>query len=100
MLIILYLIIAAISGLIVGALARLILPGRDPMSIPQTILVGMAGSLAAGLFAYYVLKDRDGAGLLLSLVFATLFVWLIRKSRERSGSQHHARPTGRRGFSV
>ena len=96
--IILYLILAAISGLFVGALARLLLPGRDPMSIFQTILVGMAGSLVAGVFAYYVLKDRDGAGLLLSLAFAILFVWLIRKGRERS--EHRAQPTGRRGFSM
>ena len=88
-----YLLLAALSGLVVGALARLILPGRDPMSILETILVGMAGSLVAGLFAYYVLKDRDGAGLLLSLLFATLFVYLMRKSRERS-AQRHAGTTG------
>ena len=42
-----YIIALCLSGLIVGALARLALPGRDPMSIFQTMLVGIAGSLAA-----------------------------------------------------
>ncbi len=90
-----FIISLAFMGLLVGALARLALPGRDPMSILQTILVGMAGSLVAGLFAYYVLDDRNGAGLLLSVLFAVLFVWLIRKLRERSEQAHH--PGGRRG---
>ena len=44
-----YLIVLAISGLIVGALARLALPGPDPMSIWMTILIGLAGSFIGGL---------------------------------------------------
>lgn len=81
--VILYLIAVAFTGLIVGALARLLLPGRDPMSILQTIMVGIAGGLAAGLFAHYVL-DRDGAGFLLSLLFAVLVVYIVRKVRQRA----------------
>jgi uncharacterized membrane protein YeaQ/YmgE (transglycosylase-associated protein family) len=38
-----------ISGLIVGALGRLIHPGRDPMPIWMTILIGIAATLIAGL---------------------------------------------------
>jgi uncharacterized membrane protein YeaQ/YmgE (transglycosylase-associated protein family) len=91
-----YLIIAAFTGLIVGAIARLLLPGRDPMSILETILVGMAGSLVASLFAYYVLHDRNGAGFILSVLFATLFVWVIRRSRQRGGY----RRTPHRGFGL
>nr|MBA3370803.1 GlsB/YeaQ/YmgE family stress response membrane protein [Thermoleophilaceae bacterium] len=44
-----YLIILALSGLFVGALARLALPGRDPMGILATIGVGLTGSFIAGL---------------------------------------------------
>ncbi|MDX6640501.1 MAG: hypothetical protein QOF12_1512, partial [Solirubrobacteraceae bacterium] len=36
------------SGLIIGALARLALPGRDPMTLLQTAMVGIAGSWGAG----------------------------------------------------
>ena len=77
---IVYLIILFFVGLFVGALARLLLPGPDPMSIPMTALVGVCGTFSAGLFSWYVLH-RHGAGLLLSLVFSMLLVWLYRHSR-------------------
>ena len=92
---IVYLILLAISGLFVGALARLALPGRDPMSIPQTIAVAMAGSFIAGLVSLALFHGRHGGGLLLSVLFATLLVWLIRRSRERAGIAPR-----RRGFGL
>ena len=46
-----YVILIALSGIVVGALARLALPGRDPMSLLQMMLIGIGGSLAAGLLA-------------------------------------------------
>ena len=101
-----YLILLAITGLIVGALARLALPGRDPMSIFQTILVGMAGSFVAGLVSMAVFDGRPRGGLVLSVVFATLFVWLIRRSRQRGGHHRHGHRGGlfaggrRRGFGL
>jgi uncharacterized membrane protein YeaQ/YmgE (transglycosylase-associated protein family) len=75
-----YIIALAFTGLIVGALARLALPGRDPMSIFQTILVGIAGSFAAGLI-YALLFHRNGGGILLSVLFSTAIVYGIRRSR-------------------
>ena len=95
---ILYLILLAISGLFVGAIARLILPGRDPMTIGQTMLVGVAGSFAAGLVSLALFHGRHGGGLLLSLAFAVLFVWLIRRHRERTTGGPTA--TGRHGFGL
>lgn len=77
--IIVYLILLFVVGLFVGALARLLLPGPDPMSIGMTALVGLCGTFSAGLFAWYVLH-RHGAGLLLSLVFSMLLVWIYRRS--------------------
>ncbi len=76
----LYLIILFVGGLFVGALARLLLPGPDPMGIFMTALVGLCGTFSAGLFSWYVLH-RHGAGLLLSLVFSMIVVWLYRRSR-------------------
>jgi uncharacterized membrane protein YeaQ/YmgE (transglycosylase-associated protein family) len=75
-----YLILLALSGLVVGALARLALPGKDPLTIFQTVLVGVAGSFLAGIL-YWILFKRQGGGILLSVVFATLIVYLIRRSR-------------------
>ncbi len=76
-----YLIIVAVSGLIVGALARLALPGRDPMSLFQTMLVGIAGSLVAGLIYYAITDDQGGIGILPAVLVSTGIVYLIRRSR-------------------
>lgn len=74
-----FLIIAFAIGLFVGALARLLVPGPDPMGLGMTALIGVAGSFAAALFSWYVLH-RHGAGLLLSVLFSMLLVWLYRRS--------------------
>jgi len=74
-----FLIIAFFIGLFVGALARLLLPGPDPMGIGTTALIGIAGSFIAALFSWYVLH-RHGAGLVLSVLFSMLLVWLYRRS--------------------
>jgi uncharacterized membrane protein YeaQ/YmgE (transglycosylase-associated protein family) len=75
-----YLLALALSGLVVGALARLALPGPDPMSIPQTIAVGLAGSFAAGLLSL-LLFGRDIAGITLSVLGATVVMYFVRRSR-------------------
>ena len=96
---ILYLLLAALSGLIIGALARLALPGKDPMTIPQTIAVGVGGTLAAALVSYYVLDNHRGPGFLLSLLFAVLIVYIVRKMRERNAVDvHTGAGPGARGF--
>jgi uncharacterized membrane protein YeaQ/YmgE (transglycosylase-associated protein family) len=78
---IVFIIILAVEGLIVGAFARLALPGKDPMSIPQTIAVGLAGSFIAGLIVYALSDGREGPGFLASLVFSVLIVYFIRRRR-------------------
>jgi uncharacterized membrane protein YeaQ/YmgE (transglycosylase-associated protein family) len=82
--IIAYLIVLFFTGLIVGALARLALPGRDPMTIPQTALIGIAGSFIAGLIALAIFHGRSGGGIVLSVLCATFLVWLVRRARERN----------------
>jgi uncharacterized membrane protein YeaQ/YmgE (transglycosylase-associated protein family) len=77
-----YLITLAVWGLIIGAFARLALPGRDPMSLLQTMLVGVAGSLIGGVILYAISDGRYyGAGWLVSLICATAIVYVIRRSR-------------------
>ena len=92
---IVYLIILFITGLIVGALARLLLPGRDPMSILETAAVGIGGSFIAGLIAL-VIFHRRGAGIILSVICAMGLVWLIRRSRERNAGPRRGGFVGRR----
>jgi uncharacterized membrane protein YeaQ/YmgE (transglycosylase-associated protein family) len=77
-----YLIILFFAGLFIGALARLLLPGPDPMGIGMTVLVGLAGTFIAGLFSWYVLH-RHGAGLLLSVAFTVAILALLRMTRAR-----------------
>src|SRR3954466_9982716 len=86
-----YLLSLVVVGLIVGALGRLALPGRDPMSIPQTIMIGIVGSLAAGLLVWAISGNRNGGGFILSVLCATGLVYLVRRSRS-----HHDRPAGPR----
>jgi uncharacterized membrane protein YeaQ/YmgE (transglycosylase-associated protein family) len=77
-----YLISLAFWGLVIGAFARLALPGRDPMSLLQTMLVGIGGSFIGGVILYAISGGRYyGAGWLASLACATGIVYLIRRSR-------------------
>jgi uncharacterized membrane protein YeaQ/YmgE (transglycosylase-associated protein family) len=85
--VIVYLIVLALTGLVVGALGRLAIPGKDPMSIGMTILIGIAGSFIAGLVWWAISGNRNGGGIILSVVFAALIVYLIRRSRGGSFSQ-------------
>jgi uncharacterized membrane protein YeaQ/YmgE (transglycosylase-associated protein family) len=77
---VIYLIALAVTGLIVGALARLALPGKDPLSIPQTIGVGLAGSFGAGLLGI-LLFGREAGGITLSFLGATVVMYFVRRSR-------------------
>jgi uncharacterized membrane protein YeaQ/YmgE (transglycosylase-associated protein family) len=76
-----FIVVLAIQGLIVGAFARLALPGPDPMTIPQTMAVGLAGSFIAGVIVYALSDGREGPGFLAALVFSVLIVYFIRRRR-------------------
>jgi uncharacterized membrane protein YeaQ/YmgE (transglycosylase-associated protein family) len=79
-----FLIILLLSGLIVGALARLALPGPDPMGILMTIGIGIAGSLIGGLVVYAITGGRYTGGFIVSVLAATGLVYLVRRSRGQS----------------
>lgn len=89
-----YLIVLAVSGLIVGALARLALPGPDPMSIGQTILLGLAGNFIAGIIVW-VLWRHSGPGIVISVACSTILLYFIRRSRG-GGLARPGSPLGRR----
>ena len=81
----------ALQGLIIGALARLLLPGRDPMSLLETMLAGIGGSLIAGLIAYYAFDQDEGAApFLIALVCTIGIVYAVRRYRQRTEPQRSA----------
>jgi uncharacterized membrane protein YeaQ/YmgE (transglycosylase-associated protein family) len=73
----------ALSGLIVGALARLALPGPDPMGILATIGLGLAGSFVGGLVAYAIWNRP--AGFIFSVLAATAILYGYRRVVQKRG---------------
>jgi uncharacterized membrane protein YeaQ/YmgE (transglycosylase-associated protein family) len=76
----LHLLWMAIIGLIIGALAKLLMPGKDPGGIFVTMLIGIAGSLLAGWLGRAVGWYQEGqpAGFLLSVIGAILLLVIYR----------------------
>jgi uncharacterized membrane protein YeaQ/YmgE (transglycosylase-associated protein family) len=81
-------------GIVVGGLARLALPGRDPMSLLQTAAVGVAGSWGAGIVVALISGGRYTAGFFASFLGAFGIVYVIR--RRRGGSLTQPGDAGRR----
>jgi uncharacterized membrane protein YeaQ/YmgE (transglycosylase-associated protein family) len=76
-------IVLALEGLVVGALARLALPGPDPMSIWMTIVLGLAGSFVAGLIAG--LLWHRATRFVFSVLGAMLLLYLHRRFVQHRG---------------
>jgi uncharacterized membrane protein YeaQ/YmgE (transglycosylase-associated protein family) len=70
----------AIIGLVVGALAKLIMPGRDPGGIIVTMLIGVAGALLAGFLGRAVgwYEAGESSGFIASLLGALLLLGIYR----------------------
>jgi uncharacterized membrane protein YeaQ/YmgE (transglycosylase-associated protein family) len=88
-----FVIVISLGGILVGAMARLALPGKDPMTIWQTMLVGIGGSLAAGLITY-ALWDT-GPGIVFAVLAATVIVYFVRRSRGGGLADPGRRPLDR-----
>ena len=74
----------AIFGLVVGALARLVLPGRRHMGCVATILAGIAGSFIAGIIVRAFTGNQSyKPGWIASVLGAMLVVWLVTRSQRR-----------------
>ena len=74
---VLYLVYLLIGGLIVGALARLVLPGPDPMSWLATLGYGIAGSFIGGIVGRML--GLGNLGLLLGIACAAGLIWYFRR---------------------
>jgi uncharacterized membrane protein YeaQ/YmgE (transglycosylase-associated protein family) len=70
-----------IIGGIVGALAKLLMPGKDPGGIIVTILLGIAGGVTAryiGQMAHWYRAGETGPGVIASILGAMLLLFLYR----------------------
>ncbi len=69
-----------VIGLVIGALAKLIMPGRDPGGVIITILLGIAGSLIAGYIGraagWY--SPGESAGFIASVIGAVILLAIYR----------------------
>ena len=85
-----------VVGLVAGFLARALVPGRDPMSIGQTLVLGIIGSFVGGFIGYALMgADReDGAfqasGIIGSIVGAILALLVYRAVTNRGHHGHLA----------
>ena len=87
-----FIVYLAVFGLVVGALARLALPGPDPMGILATIGLGLAGAFIGGVVAHLLIGTAGGV--VFSILGAILLLYLYRRfvqHRPRTG------PGARRG---
>jgi uncharacterized membrane protein YeaQ/YmgE (transglycosylase-associated protein family) len=74
-------------GLVVGAIAKLLMPGRDPGGTIVTILIGIGGSLVAGFLGRAIGWYREGetAGILASIVGSIILLAIYRLLTRRGG---------------
>ena len=85
-----------IFGAVVGALARLVLPGRQNISILVTVVLGILGALI-GYFIYHSLGGGDTNGIdwiarIISIIVAAVLVVIYGTSPARSRSADRLRP--------
>lgn len=76
----------ALVGLVVGALAKLIVPGKDPGGVVITMLIGIAGALLAGFIgrAVGLYQAGQSAGFLMSLAGAVVLLLVYHAVRRKA----------------
>jgi len=67
-------------GLVAGAIAKAIMPGRDPGGCLITILLGIGGAVLAGFLGQQLgwYRQGEGAGFLAAIVGAVLILFIYR----------------------
>lgn len=76
----------AVFGIFIGAIARLLWPGRHSMGLLRTMLLGVAGSVVGGLITMALRGGPDPyepAGYLMSILGAILVLWISGSSARR-----------------
>src|SRR5436853_6845053 len=76
-----YLLTLALFGLIVGAIARLLVPGPSPLGILGTIAAGVAGSFLGGIVGKLLFGSGYTPGWIMSILGAMVVVWAVTRRR-------------------
>ena len=67
----------ALFGLVIGAIARMLYPGPNPMGMLLTMVLGIAGSLLGGFIGSALMgQEYDAAGWIMSVIGAVIVVWI------------------------
>jgi uncharacterized membrane protein YeaQ/YmgE (transglycosylase-associated protein family) len=69
-------IVYAVAGLVIGAIARLLMPGRQDISIVATIVLGAIAAVVGGLLWEAIFPGNDGIAWIGSIIVAVLLLWL------------------------
>ena len=72
-------IVFILVGLVVGVVARLLMPGRDPIGIIGTILVGIVGAIVGGYLWKAVFGNTEDVEWIGSIIVAMLLLWIYRR---------------------
>jgi uncharacterized membrane protein YeaQ/YmgE (transglycosylase-associated protein family) len=90
------LISAAVTGLVIGALARLLVPGTRGLGIFPTVLLGLVGSIVGGFVGNHILDLGGLLTVLLEIGVAAVAVALFASRRRPATQGHDSYATGRR----
>jgi uncharacterized membrane protein YeaQ/YmgE (transglycosylase-associated protein family) len=71
-----HIILMLVVGLIVGGLAKLVMPGKDPGGVIVTMLLGVAGAMVAGMLGWY--SGGQAPGLIASVLGAVILLVIVR----------------------
>jgi len=78
-----------IIGLVVGAIAKLLMPGKDPGGVIVTMLIGVAGALLAGFLGRalgWYTNPGEAPGIIASIIGAMILLLLYRLFTSRRGT--------------
>jgi uncharacterized membrane protein YeaQ/YmgE (transglycosylase-associated protein family) len=86
-------------GLVIGVLARLVLPGRQNIGLGMTLLLGVAGALVGGIVASLIgtgdIFELNFLGTVVGVIAAALFIGAADRAGIGAGNRRDSLPRGR-----
>lgn len=75
-----------VLGFVIGVIAKLIHPGKENMGFVVTVVLGIAGSFAAGVIGQFLgwYRAGEGAGFIASVIMAVIILLIYGKLRDRA----------------
>ncbi len=96
-----FIVVTLLLGLVAGAVARLLVPGRDPMGVGGTIVLGIVGSFIGGFLGYVLFGKDLGQGALqpsgiIGSIIGAVVALLVYRNFSSRGSGRNSRRYARR----